>query len=86
MKTYFKILVKRANLHDTFYSFCSNGSFLTWPGTKQKKKGFGKVMKKSAGCGIFVKKTRNAGSRQVIDIGYGLVSNRPFHEVDMFPI
>ena len=65
MKNYFKILVKRANLHVTFYSFCSNGPLLTWPETKQKK-GFGKVIRKAAGCRIFVKKSRNAGSRQVV--------------------
>ena len=32
----------------------------------ETKTGFRKVMKKSAGCGIFVKKSRNAGSGQVI--------------------
>ena len=32
----------------------------------ETKTGFGKVMKKSAGCGIFVKKSRNAGSGQVV--------------------
>ena len=63
MKNYFKILVKRANLHVTFVSFCSNGSFLTWPETNKKKKGFGKVMEKSAGCGVFVKRERESGIR-----------------------
>ena len=37
MKNYFKILVKRTNLQVTLVSFCSNGSFLTWPETNKKK-------------------------------------------------
>ena len=60
MKNYFKILVKRANLHVTFYSFCSNGSFLTWPETKQKE-GIGESVKKSCGMQDFREKEQKCG-------------------------
>ena len=61
MKNYFKILVKRANLHVPFFSFCSNGSFLTWPETKQQKKKVRECDEKK--CGMRDFREKGAGKR-----------------------
>ena len=44
------------------FGFCSNWSFLP----NGNKNGIRESDEKSAGCGIFVKKSRNAGSGQVV--------------------
>ena len=54
--------IKRANLRVNFWLLKQ----LVFFNQMETKTGFGKVMKKSAGCGIFVKKSRNAGSGQVV--------------------
>ena len=61
-KLILKISVKRADVHVKFWLLQQ----LVFFNLETKNTGFGKVMRKSAGCGIFVKKCRNAGSGQVV--------------------
>ena len=57
-----KTAIESADLHFTFVSFNSNCSLLT----KKKPTRFGKALKKSAGCIIFVKKERKCWIRNTL--------------------
>ena len=63
MKSYVKISNEsKGPIYGLIFGFCSNWSFLT----NGNKNGIRESDEKSAGCGIFVKKSRNAGSGQVV--------------------